>query len=199
MSPSLVLASGSDIRAKMLRDAGVLFDVTVARVDEEAVRQALDAEQAPPRDVADALAEIKARKVSEKNPGALVIGADQVLAFDGQIFSKPRDMEEVKQHLRQLRGQRHVLYSAAVICEDGQPVWRFVGQVSLSMRMLSDSYIDDYAERSWDSIRHSVGGYKIEEEGVRLFTRIDGDHFTILGLPLVPVLSYLITRGILPA
>lgn len=199
MPKPVILASGSDIRATMLRNAGVDFDVVVARVDEEAVREALEHEGAPPRDVADALAEIKAQKISEKHPEALVIGADQVLAFQGAIYAKPASQDEAIQQLHALRGQRHMLLSAAVICEGGRPVWRHVGQVSMSMRMATDDYIADYVARNWDSIRHSVGGYKIEEEGVRLFTRIDGDYFTILGLPLLPILSYLTGRDMLTA
>lgn len=197
MSTPLVLASGSEIRATLLRNADVPFEAIVARVDEDAVRAALQAENAPPRDVADALAEIKALKISEKVPGALVLGADQVLAFQGEVFAKPETPDEAIKQLHTLRGQRHTLYSAAVICENGQPIWRHVGMVHLSMRMATDSYIEDYVARNWDSIRHSVGGYKIEEEGVRLFTRIDGDYFTILGLPLLQILSYLATRDML--
>ncbi|KNG93702.1 Maf family protein [Pseudaestuariivita atlantica] len=195
---NLVLASGSAIRAEMLRKAGVSFDVDVPRIDEETVRRALQAEEAPPRDVADTLAEMKARKISDRHPGAMVLGSDQVLAMDGYIYSKPDSIEELRDQLTQLRGKRHSLISGAVICEDGEPVWRHVGVVHLSMRMFTDSYMEDYIARNWDSVRHSVGGYKIEEEGVRLFTRIDGDYFTILGMPLLPILSYLTSRDMLP-
>ncbi|MGR3502108.1 Maf family protein [Pseudaestuariivita sp.] len=195
----VILASGSAIRATLLTNAGVPFTVQKPRVDEDAVKAALLAEEAPPRDIADALAELKARKVSEKSPGALVLGSDQVLAFEGAILSKPATPEEAIDQITMLRGKRHTLYSAAVICEDGAPIWRHVGQAHLSMRLLTDAYIADYVARHWDSIRHSVGGYKLEEEGVRFFTRIDGDYFTILGLPLLPILSYLVTRDILRA
>jgi len=124
--------------------ARVPFDVHVARVDEDAVRQALQAEETPPRDVADALAELKASRISDKHPGAFVLGSDQVLAFQGQILSKPKDQDEAVAQLSALRGQRHSLYSAAVICENGQPIWRHIGVVHLSMRMATDSYIQDY-------------------------------------------------------
>ncbi len=195
MNTKLILASGSKIRAQLLQNANVRFDVHPARVDEAMIKQSLEAEQAKPRDVADALAEMKARKVSEKHPGALVLGCDQVLDYGGQILSKPETPDAAGAQLRALRGDRHMLLSAAVIVENGTPVWRHVGQVRMMMRAASDSYIDDYVERNWDSIRHSVGGYKLEEEGVRLFTRVDGDYFTVLGMPLLELLGYLTVRG----
>lgn len=171
--------------------------VQPARVDEEMMRDALLAEDAPPRDIADALAEMKARKISEKNPAALVIGCDQVLSFERQLLSKPTSPEDARNQLAQMRGKRHELLSAAVICEAGKPVWRHVGLVRMMMHQVSDAYLDDYIDRNWDSIRHSVGAYKLEEEGVRLFSRIDGDYFTVLGLPLLDLLSYLGLRGVL--
>ncbi|TCK99812.1 septum formation protein [Shimia isoporae] len=195
MPAKLVLASGSEIRATLLRNSGVDFDINPGRVDEEMIRRGLEAEGASPRDIADALAESKARKVSAKSPGALVLGCDQVLDFQGRVFSKPDSPEAAKAQLEQLRGQRHMLHSAAVLYENGEPVWRFVGVVRLFMRDFSDSYLKGYLARNWESIRHSVGGYKLEEEGVRLFEKIDGDYFTVLGMPLVEILSYLTTRG----
>ena len=195
MNTRLILASGSKIRAQLLQNANVRFDVHPARVDEAMIKQSLEAEQAKPRDVADALAEMKARKVSEKHPGALVLGCDQVLDHGGQMLSKPETPDAVGAQLRALRGDRHMLLSAAVIVENGTPVWRHVGQVRMMMRAASDSYIDGYVERNWDSIRYSVGGYKLEEEGVRLFTRVDGDYFTVLGMPLLELLGYLTVRG----
>jgi septum formation protein len=195
MNTRLILASGSKIRAQLLRNANVRFEVHPARVDEAMIKQSLEAEQAKPRDVADALAEMKARKVSEKHPGALVLGCDQVLDHGGQILSKPETPDAAGAQLRALRGDRHMLLSAAVIVENGTPVWRHVGHVRMMMRAASDSYIDDYVERNWDSIRYSVGGYKLEEEGVRLFTGVDGDYFTVLGMPLLELLGYLTVRG----
>ncbi len=195
MNTRLILASGSKIRAQLLQNANVRFDVHPARVDEAMIKQSLEAEQAKPRDVAGALAELKARKVSEKHPGALVLGCDQVLDHGGKILSKPETPDAASAQLRALRGDRHMLLSAAVIVENGTPVWRHVGQVRMMMRAASDSYIDDYVERNWDSIRYSVGGYKLEEEGVRLFTRVDGDYFTVLGMPLLELLGYLTVRG----
>ena len=197
MSQHVILASGSEIRQQLLRNAGVQFSVQPARVDEEMMRDALLAEAAPPRDIADALAEMKARKVSEKDPAALVIGCDQVLSFDRKLLSKPVSPEDARNQLAQMRGKRNELLSAAVICEAGKPVWRHVGTVRMMMHQVSDAYLDDYIQRNWQSIRHSVGAYKLEEEGVRLFSRIDGDYFTVLGLPLLDLLSYLGLRGVL--
>lgn len=199
MSDHIILASGSAIRAQLLRNAGVSFDVVLPRVDEEAIRLSLGAEQASPRDIADALAETKARRVATRHPAALVIGCDQVLDLKGQLFSKPTSPDDAIRQLQTLRGATHSLLSAVVIYAAGEPVWRHVGQVKLTMRPLSDPYIHDYVARNWDSVQHSVGGYKIEEEGARLFTRIEGDYFSILGLPLTDLLSYLILRGTLPA
>ncbi len=199
MTDQIILASGSDIRATLLRNAGVEFAVQVARVDEDTVRQSLLAADASPRDIADALAEMKAQRVAAKDPDALVIGCDQVLAQGRTLLSKPTSKEEALAQLRTMRGQSHQLLSAAVIYDDGAPVWRHVGIVRLHMRDASDDYLEGYVDRNWDSIRHSVGAYKLEEEGVRLFTRIEGDYFNVLGLPLLELLSYLTLRGTLPA
>lgn len=195
MNFDLVLASGSQIRADLLRNAGIRFDVQVARIDEEAIRSALEAEGASPRDIADTLAEMKARKVSDKTPGALVLGCDQVLALGNTVFAKPNSPDEAREQLKALRNQSHTLLSAAVLYENGEPKWRHVGVVRLRMRDVSDSYLDDYIERNWDSVRHSVGGYKLEEEGARLFTQVQGDYFTVLGLPLLELLNHLVLTG----
>ncbi len=197
MTAPIILASGSAIRAQLLRNAAVPFDVVVPRVDEEGLKSALLAESAPPRDIADALAEMKARKVSSRMPGPLVLGCDQVLDFRGRLISKPASRDEAFDFLRQMRGDRHALLSAAVICRGGEPVWRHVGKVRLKMRDLSDDYLRAYVERNWDSIRHSVGAYKLEEEGVRLFSAIDGDYFNVLGMPLMELLDYLMQNGVI--
>ena len=193
----MILASSSLIRLQMLRAAGLTVDAIAPRVDEATIRDALVAEGAHPRDIADTLAEMKARKVAEKHSDALVLGCDQVLALDRQTFAKPETPDQARAQLRQLRGQSHKLLSAIVAYENAEPVWRHVAEARLTMHAISDSYLDDYVTRTWDSIRHSVGCYKIEEEGVRLFSAISGDHFTILGLPLLPLLAWAGTRGMI--
>lgn len=193
----LILASTSATRLAMLHAAGLSVTSFAPRVDETTIRAALVADSASPRDIADTLAEMKARKVAEKNPTALVLGCDQILALDREVFAKPESPDTARDQLRQLRGKTHKLFSAAVIYENAEPVWRHVAEARLTMHAFSDAYLDDYVTRNWDSVRHSVGGYKIEEEGIRLFSSITGDHFTILGLPLLPLLAYLGNRGMI--
>ncbi len=195
MARPIILASGSHIRQKLLQNAGVAFDFVIPRIDEDSVKAALLAEQVSPRDIADALAEHKASKVSGKRPDALVLGCDQVLEHRGVIVSKPDCPDTARAQLAELRGDRHRLLSAAVICHQGRPIWRHVGQVWLEMQTFSDTYLDAYLARNWESIRHAVGAYKLEEEGVRLFSRIDGDYFNVLGLPLLEILAYLGSSG----
>lgn len=197
MQDKIILASGSAIRAELLRKADVAFTVQIARIDEDAVRASLQADNASPRDIADTLAELKAQKVASKHPDTLVIGCDQILALDQDILTKPDTKAQALDQLRTLRGRKHQLLSAAVIYGDGKPLWRHVGTVRLHMRDASDDYLAAYVDRNWDSIRHAVGAYKLEEEGVRLFTRIEGDYFNVLGLPLLELLSYLTLRGTL--
>lgn len=195
MPKPLVLASGSEIRAQLLRNAALEVEILPARIDEDSVKQGILAEGGGPRDIADLLAEMKAAKAAGKRPDALVLGCDQVLDFEGRLLSKPGSPDAARVQLRDLSGKRHKLLSACVAFEDGAPVWRHIGVVTLQMRSLSDGYIDEYVARNWDSIRHSVGSYKLEEEGSRLFTAISGDYFTVLGLPLLPLLNWLAIRG----
>ena len=195
--PDLVLASGSEIRASLLAKAQVPFRVQTAPVDEEMIKAALLAENLRPRDISDALAEAKANRIAVKTPDDFVLGCDQVLELDGELMSKPRDITEAADHLRRLSGKTHRLYSAAVIFHEARPIWRFIGEARLTMRPLSEGYIDDYLSRNWPEVSYCVGCYQIEAEGSRLFSRIDGDYHAILGLPLFPLLTFLNDRGII--
>ena len=196
---TLVLASTSASRQAMLTAAGVPFEALAPCVDEAELKRALLAAGTDPRGVADALAEAKAVKISRKIPGALVLGSDSVVATeDGRLLDKAPDRDVLAAQLRDLRGRSHRLISAAVIAENGVPVWRFVDTAKLTMRSFSDGFLADYLAECGDVLLGSVGGYHIEGLGAQLFARIDGDQFTIRGLPLIAVLDYLRVRGVLP-
>ena len=197
MSVPLILASGSDMRSQLMRNAGLAYSVIIPRIDEQNIKDALVAEGAHPRDIADALAEIKARKVSSNYNDAMTIGCDQILSIEGSILSKPASIGAARDQLRDLRAKRHMLLSAAVVYHEGKPIWRHVGQVRLRMRNVSDAYIDDYVDRNWDDIKSAVGSYKLESEGVRLFDSIEGDYFHVLGMPLLELLAFLTLRGVI--
>jgi septum formation protein len=199
MTSSLVLASASQARAAMLSAAGLEISVSPARLDEVALRTSMCAEGLRPRDIAGTLAEHKARKVSTKLPGALILGADQILVHDGEILGKPDSLSQVRAQLQRLRGTTHELLAAAVLVRDGLVLWRHVDVARLTLRQFSDSYLTCYLERNWPGLGDTVGGYKLEEEGVRLFSRIDGSNFTVLGLPLLPLLNHLSRSGEIPA
>jgi septum formation protein len=198
MAHPLVLASASPIRRTLLENAGLSITVSPARIDESSLRDTLLSESMSPRDIADALAEMKATKVSLKERTRLVLGCDQVLDLGGEILSKPATIEEARAQLQRLRGRTHDLLSAVVMCQDGAPIWRHVGRARLTVRAFSDAWLEDYLDRNWPDIAGCVGAYKLESEGVRLFSRIDGDYFTVLGLPLLDVLAFLTLRGDLP-
>ena len=197
MPENLILASGSAIRATLLAQAQVPFTVQVARVDEDMARDALRAQQLAARDIADALAEMKALRISGKFPDDLVLGCDQILDVAGIILNKPQDRNDLTSQLQQLKGRDHRLHSAAVVFHAGRPIWRSVRTVTMHMRDLSDDYLTQYIDANWNIVRHCVGGYALEGVGVRLFSKIDGDYFSVLGLPLLDVLAFLTERGVL--
>lgn len=193
---ALLLASSSPIRAALLSRVGIPFETRKAPVDEDALRAALLADGASPRDMADALAEAKARRVAGKHPEALVLGCDQILEFDGAAHGSFPDRMAAEAGLNAMQGQRHMLHSAAVIYEEGAPVWRHVGTARMRMRPLSPAYIKAYLDAYWDQVAYCAGAYRVEEEGVRLFSRIDGDQFCVQGLPLLEILAYLALKGV---
>lgn len=194
----LILASQSASRTAMLSAAGVPFTAEPAYADEAAVKEAMAGQH--PRDIADALAQLKAMKVSARHPGHLVLGSDSLAVLDdGSILDKPTSREEAFDHLTRMSGKRHDLVSAAVIAENGQPVWRVVDQAKMFVRPLSPAFIDTYLDAEWPAIAGCVGCYRIEGPGVQLFSRVEGSQFTVLGMPLLPVLDYLRTRKVLPA
>lgn len=190
----LTLASGSAIRAQLLRNAGVEIDPQPVRVDEDALRESLLAEGASPRDIADALAEQKALRAARRAPQALVLGCDQLLECEGRLFAKPATPEEAREHLTFLRAKTHRLHTAAVLYAQGEPVWRHVSTPRLTMRAFSDAFLDAYLAETWDEIRHCVGCYQIEGRGIRLFEKVEGDIFAIQGLPLMELLAILTLR-----
>ena len=190
----IVLASTSASRRAMLTAAGVAHEAVPALVDEEAVKAAMG--EVAPRDLADALAEMKALKVSQRVPGTLVLGGDSVVAIeDGTLLDKPVDRADAEKHLRMLSGKRHDLYSAAVVAENGRAVWRHVDRARLWVRPMSDAFIAEYLDAEWPAISGCVGCYRVEGPGVQLFSRIEGSQYTILGMPLLNILDYLRTRG----
>ena len=196
MPDPLILASRSSARAELLRMAGVAIEVAPAAVDEASVKAALRIEDASPRDVADQLAELKARRGGSRAPGRLVLGADQVLVCDGVIHDKPESPDAAEAQLRALRGRTHEIYAAAVICEGPDPVWRHIGRAQLVMRPFSDAFLLRYLAEQGDSLLETAGAYRLEAGGAQLFSRVQGDYFSVLGLPLLEVLGFLRARGV---
>ena len=194
----LILASNSASRKAMLTDAAVPFAAESSGADEDAAKAALAEAGTSPRDTADALAELKALKVSMRHPADLVLGSDSIVVLDdGTLLDKPETREDAERHLRAMSGRAHRLISAAVIAEGGRPVWRHVDIARLHVRALSDEFIQTYLDVEWPAISGCVGCFRIEGPGVQLFARTEGSHFTILGMPLLPVLDFLRVRGIL--
>ncbi|MFN2258756.1 MAG: nucleoside triphosphate pyrophosphatase [Parasphingopyxis sp.] len=181
----------------MLEAAGVPFEAMAAGVDEDAAKPSLLAEGVSPRALADALAELKSLKLSQRFPEHLVLGCDQVAELAGMVFDKPESREAAADQLRRLRGKRHRQISAAVISAGGAPVWRHVDVAHLTVRDFSDVWLERYLDAEWPAIGGCAGGYRLEERGAQLFSKIEGSHFTILGLPLLPLLAYLRERGVI--
>lgn len=194
---ALVLASGSRIRAELLENAGLSIVVDPADIDERAVEEPLLKAGFSPEDLALVLAEAKANDVSERRPGDLVIGADQILAFEGERHTKPENMEAARRQLLSFSGKTHELLSAVVISRDGEAVWRHVSTARLTMRDLSPAFVGHYLAEVGDIALSSVGAYQLEGPGVQLFEKIEGDYFTILGLPLLPLLAELRKQNVL--
>ena len=193
----LVLASASRVRATLLRQAGLHFQIVPADVDESFTKREMAG--ADPMEIAEALAGIKAQAVSLSMPGALVIGADQMLVFEGGLLDKPVDMEGARDHLRRLRGQVHHLCTAAVVVQDGDVLWRHSERPELVMRDFTDGFIDSYLAAVGGDALLSVGAYQLEGRGAQLFERVSGDFFSILGLPLLPLLAFLRHRNLIEA
>jgi septum formation protein len=189
--PAVVLASASPIRAQLLCNAGVDCRITPAQIDEEEVKHALHGEEADVATIADTLAELKARQVAPAHPGALVVGVDQVLECQGTMFDKPTDLDQARAHLLALRGRTHELVAAVSVLRDGDRLWHHIDRARLTMRDFSDDFLDAYLAAVGEGALASVGAYRLEGPGVQLFARIEGDYFTILGLPLLPLLDFL--------
>lgn len=195
MAEKLILASGSPFRLAMLKNAGIDVEAVPANVDERALEAPLKDSGASPEDVATILAEAKATEVSERLPGALVLGCDQTLSLGDEVFHKPADMEGARRHLLALSGKTHQLNSAAVLVRNGAVLWRHVGVANLTMRKLDPAFIGRHLARVGAKVLSSVGAYQIEGEGIQLFEKVEGDHFTIVGLPLLPLLTELRSLG----
>ena len=195
----VILASGSQTRHDMLKGAGLAFTVIPADIDEAVIRDTLTSENEAidPSDVAEILARAKGESVSQSNPGSVVIAADQILSLNNQIYSKPANLQEARDTLLSLRGQRHTLHTAVAIAEGGEVTWAHVETARLKMRRFSFGYVNEYLVRTGDSVCQSVGAYQIEGLGLQLFEEIDGDYFTILGLPMLPLMAELRRRDVL--
>ena len=196
----ILLASQSASRRALLQAAGIPFEALSPGVDEEAAKEALRADGLDARALADALAELKALRVSRRVPGGLVLGCDQTLSLeDGSMIDKAVDRADAERILRLLSGRVHHLHSAAVIALNGEPIWRHVERVRMTVRSLSDSFIANYLDQEWEQCRWCVGNYRIEGPGVQLFSKVEGSQFGIQGLPLLPLLDFLRVRGVLPS
>lgn len=196
--PEVVLASGSRPRARMLANAGVPFTASAASVDEEAIKASMQATGADVADVAELLAATKAQQVSRNHENSLVIGADQMLACDGEWFDKPANPLAARNQMEKLRGRTHELISAVCVVRDGDVLWHHIERARITMRPFSDAFTDQYIDKMGENISATVGGYELEGLGAQMFSRIEGDYFTILGMPLLPLLDFLRGHGVIP-
>lgn len=196
-SPPVYLASASLTRRLMLERAGIGCITEAAALDERAIKDAIRADGGTPDDAALALAELKAQKISDRHGGALTIGADQILSCAGRWYDKPDDIATARQHLLALQGQRHQLHTAVAVIKDRRRIWHHNETATLTMRPFSETFLDSYLAEEGDSLLSSVGAYRLEGLGAQLFSAIEGDYFTILGLPLLALLEFLRDHGVL--
>lgn len=197
MTIGIILASKSQIRSELLLKAGLKFTAIDANIDEKEVKSSYINKGYSARDLADILAAMKAKKLSCKYLDKLVIGCDQIMECNGQILSKANNPTDLADQLKFLRSKSHTLYSACVVYFANKAEWRFIGSATITMRNLSDEYIAKYVDDNWDEVKHCVGGYKIENSGISFLSKINGDYFSILGLPIIQLLDYLVNRGVL--
>lgn len=196
-SSVLVLASASPVRSWLLKNAGLIFEIDAAEIDESEIKKDCHAAAMTAEDVATTIAEAKALAVSRRRPDAWVIGADQVLVFEGTIFDKPMDVEEAVSHLRRFRGRSHDLVSAVCVAFGSRSRWLYSEAVTLHVRDFSNAFLDTYIADAGEGILASVGAYRLEGLGAQLFSRIEGDYFAVLGLPLLPLLNFLRDREVI--
>ena len=191
---NIILASGSPTRKQILENSGVIFEVVVRPIDEASIKSAMIQEGASKLSIVSTLAELKSIKVSSETPG-LVIGADQIMVFDGAIYDKPKTIEEARERLMAIRNQTHYLMGSVVVSEGGVSVWRHSSKVELKVRSFTDKFIDNYINQEGEALLQTVGAYRFEKRGSQLFSSVKGDFFSVLGLPLLPLLDYLRTRN----
>ena len=197
MTIGIILASKSQIRSELLLKAGLKFTAVDANIDEKKAKSSFMNKGYSARDLADILAAMKAKKLSCMYLDKLVIGCDQIMECNGQILSKANNPTDLADQLKFLRSKSHTLYSACVVYFANKAEWRFIGSATITMRNLSDEYISKYVDDNWNEVKHCVGGYKIENSGVSFLSKINGDYFSILGLPVIQLLDHLVDRGVL--
>jgi septum formation protein len=195
--PPLILASASTARRAVLEAAGLRFEAIAAAVDEAAIKESARAEGYPAADAAMMLAEAKARRIAARRPEALVIGCDQMLVLEDRWFDKPESIEDARRHLEALRGKTHQLVTAVLCWRGGQRIWQHVATPRLTMRPVSDAFLDAYLALEGDQVTTTVGAYRLEGPGIHLFDKVEGEHAAILGLPLLPLLGFLRQHGAL--